>query len=90
METQNFTPHPVDDSTPSTNTTEAPAATSPDDIQQLIAEAEERGYLRGRNENIANLMQAPPDALPDVDSPTDTATSGHILILNNLKPGIWD
>lgn len=59
------------------------------DLRQLIAQAEERGYLRGRNESIARLMERPSasdPSLPDIS----TAGCPQTLILNNIRPSIWD
>ena len=70
---------------------ESPAESVPDvpDIERLVAEAEERGYKRGRNERIAELMENPSAA--DVSLPDDApAEEPEILILNNIRPSIWD
>lgn len=70
-----------------------------DDIETRIAEAENRGYLRGRNERIAELMRQPalferqtspsardaPGAMA-ADSPADSQP----MILNNPRVSIWD
>lgn len=70
-----------------------------DDIEARIAEAENRGYLRGRNERIAELMRQPalferqtspsardaPGAIA-ADSPADSQP----MILNNPRVSIWD
>ena len=61
------------------------------DIASLIAEAEERGYLRGRNEQIAMEMRSPslwetkrePSETLEPDKPQP-------LILNHLRPSVWD
>ena len=61
------------------------------DIATLVAEAEERGYLRGRNEKIAMEMRSPslwetmrePEHMPDYEKPQP-------LILNHLRPSVWD
>lgn len=68
---------------------EAPAAPTPEEIEQMVAEAEQRGYLRGRNEQIEQLMEAP------TGYETETlGEGGHLkgepMILGNLKPSIWD
>lgn len=68
---------------------EAPAAPTPEEIEQMVAEAEQRGYLRGRNEQIEQLMEAP------TGYETETlGESGHLqgepMILGSLKPSIWD
>lgn len=54
------------------------------DYEALIAEAEERGYLRGRNERIEEIMKMP-EATTAVES-----EECEILILNNLKPSVWE
>ncbi|MBQ7041871.1 MAG: hypothetical protein IJN66_04095 [Muribaculaceae bacterium] len=80
------------ETTPSTELpiqTEVP--TQQPDIATLIAEAEERGYLRGRNEKIAMEMRSPslwetmrePDDKPEHEKPQP-------LILNHLRPSVWD
>lgn len=61
------------------------------DIATLVAEAEERGYLRGRNEKIAMEMRSPslwetmrePEHKSDREKPQP-------LILNHLRPSVWD
>lgn len=68
---------------------ETPAAPTPEEIEQMVAEAEQRGYLRGRNEQIEQLMEAP------TGYETETlGEGGHLkgepMILGNLKPSIWD
>lgn len=68
---------------------EAPAAPTPEEIEQMVAEAEQRGYLRGRNEQIEQLMEAP------TGYKTETLgeggpLQGEPMILGNLKPSIWD
>ncbi len=101
--TENITSPPVTtDGDPATNQPEtepqpdsqtpsdAPAEPSPEvDIEQLIAEAEERGYLRGRNESIASLMGSPSASDPSLPD-NSTADRGQTLILNNIRPSIWD
>ena len=68
---------------------EAPAAPTPEEIEQMVAEAEQRGYLRGRNEQIEQLMEAPTgyetEALGE-----GGPLQGEPMILGNLKPSIWD
>ena len=60
-----------------------PTADSPaPDIDRLIAEAEERGYKRGRNESIQELMEQPAPAVSETEQ-------SEILILSNIRPSIW-
>lgn len=62
---------------------------SADELAAMLAEAEQRGYLRGRNEQIALAMKAP--ALwQEPDSTTDHPDDFQPAILTNLRPSIWD
>lgn len=58
------------------------------DLEALLAAAEERGYLRGRNEQITKLMEVPPELTTTVGRPN--GMESEILILNNLRSSIWD
>lgn len=65
---------------------DAVQAPVPPDIDRLIAEAELRGYMRGRNERIEQLMhpvESPADDGVDPDRPSE------VLILNNLRESVW-
>ena len=60
------------------------------DVAEIERLAEERGYLRGRNERIEQLMGEPglwqplhPSAPPDTAAPEPA-------ILQNLRRDIWD
>ena len=69
-------------------------------VDVMIAEAESRGYLRGRNERISELMRQP--AVYERQSvPADSETSflasdgdwtgeSRPMILNNPHVSIWD
>ena len=80
----------IQDSQPQTVEQASQSSTSGNnpDMEQLIAEAEHRGYLRGRNEAVAIEMQRPAQwenetklpAMPDSES----------LILNNMRRSVWD
>lgn len=61
-----------------------PEANEAPDIETLIREAEQRGYLRGRNELIENLRDIP-QAWPDPDDPS----SCHLEFMNRPRPSIW-
>lgn len=50
---------PEDDAPQSAPEATEPPETTEADIEARIAEAETRGYLRGRNESIAELMREP-------------------------------
>lgn len=69
---------------------EAPATEpSQDSLDTLLAEAEQRGYLRGRNESIHELMTSPHGG-GDTSASQPVADEAEILILNNIRPSIWD
>ncbi|MBD5224715.1 MAG: hypothetical protein HDS68_01940 [Bacteroidales bacterium] len=61
------------------------------DIDALLAEAEQRGYLRGRNERIGQLMEEP--GLLERDSNVAPAASPgeeKVEILRHRRISIWD
>lgn len=69
-----------------------PAADPTPDIDRLIAEAEQRGYLRGRNEAIEETMASPAlwentrlTRAREMEEP-DPAS----LFLSRLRPDVWD
>lgn len=78
---------------------DAPPPGQADDIEARIAEAENRGYLRGRNERIAELMRQPAlferQTSPSArDAPgrmaADSPADSQPMILNNPRVSIWD
>ena len=62
------------------------------DIEALLAEAEQRGYLRGRNEAIEASMHTP--ALLENSRLTRAraleAPDPASLFLSLIRPGVWD
>lgn len=75
-------------------------AEKPTDMATQLAEAEMKGYLRGRNERIEELMREPamyerqtaPAATPDGE-PSEESSRGsrsEPMILNNRRVSIWD
>ncbi|MDE6282877.1 MAG: hypothetical protein K2L97_02680 [Muribaculaceae bacterium] len=83
--------------TPVENPAEPESDPQPD-IEALIAEAENRGYMRGRNERIAELMREPqlygrqpPCGSNDRIIPREDAEfESEPMILNNPRISIWD
>lgn len=59
------------------------------DRDALIAEAEMRGYMRGRNERIEELMRQPGECVPDPAPEPAGHDGGEILILNNMRGSVW-
>lgn len=73
------------------NTQAAQTSPSPEDL----AEAERRGYLRGRNEALAERLAEPGlwEMADDADffEPDDSAEPrGEVEILRNIRPNVWD
>lgn len=59
-------------------------------LEQQIAEAEQRGYQRGLNEQIESKMREPgvwekTDSMPPADE-----TDGGFVLLANPSRSIWD
>lgn len=96
------TPSDTTDGTGNTDITQpddVPPPGQADDIEARIAEAENRGYMRGRNERIAELMRQPAlferQASPSArDAPgamaADSPADSQPMILNNPRVSIWD
>lgn len=59
------------------------------DVERLVAEAEERGYLRGRNERIDEFMGAPALWQPSHSGGGEMPAT-HVMILDNLKRSVWE
>ena len=59
------------------------------DIDTLIREAEERGYLRGRNEQIALAMKQPAH-WESPGRPEKAETEPMPTILANMRRSVWD
>lgn len=57
------------------------------DIEALIAEAEARGYERGRNEGIEGWMNE--GRRGRVAAPVPAAES-EVMILNNMRRSVWE
>jgi hypothetical protein len=68
------------------------------EVEQRVAEAEERGYLRGRNEQIEQLMHSPGvfQRVADTDGGVAAAAGNfadndsEIMVLSHPRVSIWD
>lgn len=81
---------------------ETPPCTQPSyppDLEARLAEAETRGYLRGRNERIEQLMREPaiferqrghPSIPSSQASGEEWQADSQPMILNNPRVSIWD
>lgn len=74
---------------PESETTQNAEMAHDAELERLIAEAEERGYRRGRNESISRLMEHPARVDPELNN-MPVASEPEILILANIRPSIWD
>lgn len=60
------------------------------DIGPLLAEAEHRGYMRGRNERIEQLMEEPGMLERNSDSERREGEDEKVEILRHRRISIWD
>lgn len=60
------------------------------DIETAIAEAEQRGYLRGLNERAEALMRRPSTGQSAKERPQQEVPADEVLILNTTRRSIWD
>lgn len=85
---------PEDDAPQSAPEATEPPETTEADIEARIAEAETRGYLRGRNESIAELMREPAvferQHAPGIPPLPENREDSQPMILNNPRVSIWD
>lgn len=85
---------PEDDAPQSAPDATEPPETTEADIEARIAEAETRGYLRGRNESIAELMREPAvferQHAPGIPPLPENREDSQPMILNNPRVSIWD
>lgn len=71
--------------------TEGAAAMGAADIERLIAEAEARGYERGRNAGIEAWMQEGREERGDGRAVVDDDVGdSEVLILNNMRRSVWE
>lgn len=77
----------------------APAPSVPQppepDIDRLLADAEQRGYLRGLNERAAQAMDTPrlwanPRRMAQEEQLAAEADDPDFGFLTHIRPGVWD
>ena len=68
-------PVPVSDTSPTINT----------DLTRLLEEAEQRGYLRGRNEVISETVMQPSELSAESDD-----EDSYPSFLAHIRPGFWE
>lgn len=78
---------PAEEAAPETAGETAPEAPTVD--EKALADAEQRGYLRGRNERIEELMRAPAP-LSRRQAPIAAAADSEPMILSTPRISIWD
>lgn len=104
-ESPEITQEVVPEESPQTETAEQPAAVqqhsadpadnpevNPADnpeVKKLIEEAEHRGYLRGRNENIEGFIAKNFDDMPFA-SDDDCISEPCPAFLSHIRPGFWE
>lgn len=60
------------------------------DIGSLISEAEQRGYMRGLNEQAARLFDRPAIGQQPEIAPAPIGTDSEVMILNRSKVSVWN
>lgn len=70
-------------------------AISVEEVARLVAEAEQRGYLRGLNENAREMMRRPallenPRVRTAPEKDRDTCQTFASCFLTRLPRGVWD
>lgn len=76
--------------TPATEPPAAPPTLSAEEIAAMVAEAEQRGYLRGCNERIDTLMERPAMWQQPAQAAAPADDDTEIMILNHLRRSVWD
>lgn len=67
--------------------TEMGAESKSEDIEQLLVEAEARGYERGRNERIETWLN---EGRSKIATATSKEPESEIMILNNMRKSVWE
>lgn len=67
---------------------EPTAVLTPEELDRLVNEAEERGYLRGRNEAVETLMNRPSHRKPAEAEEDDGEDA--VMILREMRRSVWD
>jgi hypothetical protein len=57
------------------------------EVERLIAEAEARGYERGRNENIEAWMN---EGRAGRQNASQEVAENEVMILNNMRRSVWE
>lgn len=57
------------------------------EVERLIAEAEARGYERGRNENIEAWMN---EGRAGRQNASHEVAENEVMILNNMRRSVWE
>ncbi len=58
------------------------------EIESLVEEARQEGYLRGRNEQIEQVMRRPGIYRSEATSPTPQPVDEPFLA--HIRPSVWD
>lgn len=84
-------PQEVTAETPATAVTEEQPGEvlTPEMVEQMVTDAEERGYLRGRNEAVDALMERPGcRKLPECADEDDGEDA--VMILREMRRSVWE
>lgn len=65
-------------------------ALSADEVERLVTAAEERGYLRGRNESVEALMDRPAGGCHVGERVEEDDDEDAVMILREMRRSVWD
>lgn len=63
---------------------------NPEEVRRLVEEAEHRGYIRGRNENIGELVDRRFGNEATSPADDDETIESYPSFLAHIRPSIWD
>lgn len=74
------------------NEQESAGGREAEDVATLIAAAEQRGYLKGRNESIEELMRRPGmlERMPDCREDAVDVGGNDVMVLSRHRVSIWE
>lgn len=84
-------PQEVTAETPATDVSEEEPTEvlTPEELEQMVRDAEERGYLRGRNEAVDALMERPGCRKP-TDGTDENEEEDAVMILREMRRSVWE
>ncbi len=63
---------------------------TPEMVEQMVRDAEERGYLKGRNEAVEALMDRPGYGGKPTEGADEDDGEDAMMILREMRRSVWD